>query len=326
MIINGIAKIKDCASGINKNISFATVSSYVMQVEQEICKRILGKDLYAIIDANNGLTAQQELLKSYLEVMISNFTVYFAYPIINVSTSELGVQQTHSQNSTPAELWRYNEAKNAYFRTGDIYREIAYKFLQDNQNDFPEWQSSTSYSIYNQFLIRSNEDLHEVLGKGESVGTFLALRPYLELAQTSIILPVLCRSFLEKIIGYTRIGTALNDYEIEVRRLAKAAMAWSAFAMSLPSIRCLFIDGTLVTALPTESSKVYSPISDNEKTAIQIDAEQKAQQYIGLLKEYLQTNATFIEDYTKTDCYKALVANKGDLNTHKGANSFGIRC
>ena len=327
MIVTTTDQIKE-SIGINKNMSWLSFLPHVKLVEETIAIDILGQALYDIIEANSSLNAYQTKVRGYMETIISAHALYLAAPQLNLMMSDIGFTEHRSTDGSASSvsLWRFNDVRASMFFTADTYKDLCYKYLQDNAGEFTEWVASSSYTIYNSLLVRNNADLHAVIGKGERIGTFITLVPFLKLAQQKYIVPAMCTAFFSDLLTKQTENESLSAYEAQALEYAKGAMAWLALAEALPSIRVLIINGTLVTSMPAESSKVVQPISGIEKNDIINDATQKGEMYLGLLKKYLFDNADEIELYKTSPCYTQMLKQKGNnFRIKKGRHSMGFQ-
>jgi len=309
-------------------MAWESITPHVLQVEETVAKVVLGPVLYADLDqaiTTYNLTTEQETLLSYIRPMIVGFSVYSAFPILNIQVSDLGVQSQRSKEGTsnPTGMWEYNDARLALFKTGDTYREMAYKYLQANRTTFSSWANSSASSFINELLVRSNEVLNTYLGKGENINTFLSLRPFLKLAQEKYIRPITCSGLLNDLILKAALNTSMSTQETQVYQYAQATCAWYALYEALPSLKCILVDGVMVTAMPAENSRTYAPLTQSERTEIRIDALEKAKNYEALLKSYLYENASLIPLYLESQCYLSTERKPG-IDTNNGCSSFQI--
>jgi hypothetical protein len=326
MIVTSTAEVKE-AIGVNKNISWDSLSPHMKMVEDTIAVDMLGKDLYDIIEANSSLTPYQAKLRGYMQTIISAFGMYYAAPQLNMSMSDIGLTEHRSVDgsASPVQLWRFNDVRSSMFFAGDTYRDLAYKYMQDNQDEFTEWVASDSYTIYNKLFVRSNKDLHQALGKGERVGTYLTLVPFLEIAQQKYLNAILCNGLYADLLEKQKTNDTLTTYEAQAIYYAKAASAWFSLAEALPTIKVLMISGTMVTSMPAESSKVVAPISDTEKNIICQDAMNKGNLFLATLKKYLYDNVSEFPLYEESTCYQAMQSAQGKtFKVRKSAHSLGF--
>jgi hypothetical protein len=308
-------------------MKYETLKPFITVVENGIVKTIIGAALYDTLDGaitGGNPSAEETAILELLRPMIANFTLYEALPQLSVMISDIGVQEVRSQDgsSAPAQIWRYNDSRWSYFRMGDQYRELVYKLLQENQSDYPDWVGSSAYTTYYQYFIKNNTDFHAEIGKGENCNTYLSLLPFLKLSQSRYITPLIGTAFQDALLDKVKTGS-LSSEESEVISLIKSALAWFTLSESLPSISPILMDGNLITSYPGEKSRVYVPLSPDEKTALRLEAERKAGFYIGRLKNYLVDNASSLTLFDGSDEHTALI----DENTpdyYASKNSFGL--
>ena len=325
MIVQTTEKIKEF-TGINKNMSWETLKPFVVQAEEKYAKIVLG-GLYPVlenaINTNTYAPGEKELL-DYIFPMIANFTMYLAAPQVNIHISDLGFQENRSKEgtSTPASMVRYNDARLSFWRVADDYREFSYLYLQSNQSYFPSWTSSNAYSIYSQLLFRSNYELSEVLGMGNSVGTFLTLKSSIELSEAKYIHPLLCWDMFSRLKDGNK-DNSLTDEEKTLLEKVKKALGWMTLYEAAPTLTAVMEDGVLVTAVPPERNKMFQPLSEEQINRIRIDAHAKGTMYLSQLKQFLDETADTYPLYKNSNCYNLRI-NQYELPNNNAKKSFGI--
>lgn len=326
MLVRSTEKIKEF-TGINKNMSWDTIKAFVLQAEIKYVKPVLGDALYAALNQaidTNDFTAEQTALLEFVYPMATNLAMYLAAPQLAIQMSDMGFMQVSSKDgtATPASTPKYNDARLSLWKTGDDYREFAYAYLQANQSAFSDWTSSTAYSVYSSLFIRNSSELNEYLGMGNSVSTFLTLKPHIKLCEDKYILPIICTALAADIKTKNKENT-LSVTEADLLDRIKNAVAWLALYEAAPTLKAIIEDGILITALPGESHRLYSALSKEDIADIKADAYAKGLMYLSKLKEYLADNAGDFTLYTESPCYKNLI--RDDLRGfHKSNNSAGF--
>lgn len=327
MLVRDTETIK-ASTGINKNIAWNTLLPFVMQAELKFAKTVLGDALYALLDTNitaASLTTEQTELLAFIKPMISNFAMYIAAPQLNIHISELGFQDVSAKEGTssPTSVGKYNDARLSFWRTADDYREFSFSYLQSNQSSFPDWVSSTAYTIYSKYFFRSNSELNEYLGMGSSVSTFLTLRPRIKLCEEKYIYPVLCQEFAETL----KTKNAENNLSLDELTLLdkiKSALAWLTMYEAAPNLNAVIEDGVLITALPEMRNKVFAVLTKEQISLIRQDAHDKGLMYLAHLKEYLDVNSSLFSVYQNSPCYKSRVEQYNLPDNQPCTKSFGI--
>lgn len=325
MIVRETSTIK-AHTGINKNLSWDTILPFCRQAEEKYAKTMLSSGQYAhLVDAidNNSLTAIEMKLLDYLIPMIANFCMYIAAPQINVHISDLGFQELSSKEGTShtASMIRYNDARLSFWRTADNYRELAYQFLQENIASFPLWESSDACSIFNQLLIRSGSELNAFLGYGSAVSTYNSLRASIIEVEHFFVVPVIGDTFLEHLKAQ-RKSNLLTPEEILLLDKLLPSVAWLALGMAATGLVAVLEDGNLVSALPPEQSKIFSPLNERQLAAIEINAKQKGERFLNQFKLFLDQNASTYPVYFNSTFYK--IRNE-DYNLPNNRNKSSFR-
>lgn len=326
MIVRDTSIIKE-HTGINRNIAWATLSPFAKQSEIKYVIPVIGQALYDEINTaidNDDLTNAHIKLLEWLYPMIANFTIYTAAPQLNIHISELGFQEQSSKEGTShvASMIRYNDARLSLWRTAIDYREFTYTHLRTNQTNYPLWAESEAYVVYNQLFIRESKELHTHLGYGQSVSTYLTLRPYINMAEETYIYPILG----DTMCAHLKKQRETDDLTPEEKQLMEKilpALSWAALYQAAPTLTAVLEDGNLITALPPEQSKVFSPLSEAQLSKIQADAYAKSAQYLSRLKAFLDENISTYPLYENSPAAKNR-QTEYNLPNNYGKKSFGF--
>lgn len=326
MLVRTVEKIKEF-TGINKTMSWDTIKPFVLQAEIKYVKPVLGDALYAALNQaidDDTFTSEQTALLEFVYPMATNLAMYIAAPQLAIQMSDMGFMQVSSKDgtATPASTPKYNDARLSLWKTGDDYREFTYAYLQANQSAFSAWTSSSAYSVYSSLFVRNNLELNDYLGMGNSVSTFLTLKPHIKLCEDKYILPIICTALAADIKTKNKENT-LSVTEADLLDKIKNAIAWLALYEAAPTLKAIIEDGNLITAMPGESHRLYATLSKEELSDIKIDASAKGLMYLSRLKEYLDLNASDFTLYTESACYKSR-ASDYSLPENSASTSFGL--
>lgn len=302
---------------IHKQTDWDTLLPYVQQAENDYIIPLIGEEQFeyfnSAIKAQNDTEANfnfifqdvtENKLFKLLATALANFALYEAFPFLNTSLGDIGVQQQSSKEGTsaPAAQWRYESRRSAHLNTGDSYIEKTLEFLEKNAASFPLWSNSEYFTINKDLLIGDSAMLTTYLGMNDSRRAFIAIRPYIRLAEKDII-AILGKPLFDSIKeeGATLPSTIPNKILLEG---AREAVAWTAYYYALPflSIR-INGDGVQVVS-KNDSINQRSSASKDDKETARAQAGRFSDKFLNTLRQFMDIN---IDEYP---LYKTYMADK----------------
>ena len=297
MLIRDTAELKEYAK-VNKNMAWNSLKKSVELAEQRYLMPILDAPQYSDLSADltaNALDAAQIALLEYCRRVVANAAMYLAYPTLNVQESDMGIQQSKSREGTsePAVLWRYQEARIFYITTLTQAIEDLYIFLQEKKADYPLWVAGRGYSEYNDLFIRNNKELGSFLNTADSVRAYIALQPYIKMAELKCIIPIVPADKVTELRNALK-GNSLNATQKAELSAIRYTIASCAYYDALPHIA--FEIGTQAIMV------VMAQDGMNQKRSFSIEERKMTRHAAAENKDYflaeLQKTYTIINDET----------------------------
>jgi hypothetical protein len=239
MLINSTIELKQFTK-VNKNMAWDSLQESVELAEQKYLLPVLDTPQYSDLQADltaNTLDADQTKLLKYCRRVIANGAMYLAYPSLNIHESDMGIQQTKSREGTsePAVQWRYQEARNFYLVTAAQAIEDLYIFLQENKTTYLLWANGKGFSVYNELFIRNNKELGQYINTADSVRTYVAMQPYIRLAERKYIISVVTPTKVSELKTALLTNSLTTDQKAELEQI-RFCLAWCAYYESIPFI------------------------------------------------------------------------------------------
>lgn len=299
MLIRDTAELKEYAK-VNKNMVWDSLKESVELAEQRYLMPILDTPQYSDLSADlttNTLSIANATLLKYCRRVIANAAMYLAYPTLNVQASDMGVQQSRSREGTaePANQWRYQEARTFYLTTLTQAIEELYIFLQENKADYSLWVAGRGYSEYNMLFIRNNKELGEYLNTSDSVRAYIALQPYLKMAELKYISPIVPADKVTE-LRTAMMSNTLNTLQAVELSLIRHTIAACAYYDALPHIAFEFGTQAITVAMQMDGMTQKRPISSEERKMMRHAAAENKDYFLTeLQKTYTIINETTSE-------------------------------
>lgn len=169
---------------VNINLRFETVASPLALCEETYLRPLLGKSLFnrmvTYVDDNPTLAGEDPdgTLIDKARFALIRLSIWKDYDIIAANISDTGVSAEVDKENR---LFRYQEEnlKRTLKEEGFNYLDSILEFLEENSQDFPEFDQS-QYKLSNvQSLIRNTAQFQECYNIDNSRLVFLKMRDYI---------------------------------------------------------------------------------------------------------------------------------------------------
>lgn len=169
---------------VNINLRFETVDSHLELCEKTYIRPLLGKELFnALVEfVNENPTLPDENKKSALvhnvRFALLRLAIWKGYDVIAANISDTGVSNEVDKEKR---LFRYqeNNLKSTLKEEGFNYLDSILEFLEENSQDFPEFEHS-QYKLSNvDSLIRNTAQFQQCYNIDNSRLVFLKMRDYI---------------------------------------------------------------------------------------------------------------------------------------------------
>lgn len=199
---------------------FKDVEPYVYSAEQRIKNRLLGVDLYVVVEADGFTDA--DLLKLCHSV-IANHAFWDAAPFLDLVLTDSGFAVISANNKVPASKERVERLREQCLARRDSDEELLVEFLEQHADYHDEWKGSPAYSVMTDCLIRTATELQQYGNWEGSRRDFLKLRPKLVHETMTRLEPVFSKELIEDLVELQRDDDLTGD-KLKVATLIKYAL------------------------------------------------------------------------------------------------------
>lgn len=134
-------------STIEMNVDDSKISPIIMKVQYIYIQQSLGSSFYEhLVNAVSGgtlTTAEDNLIRTYLQPTIIEYTVYEVLPFLNFKATNKAISKQNSDNSTPSDLSEIKYLRSNVKDMAEFMNTRLVKYLCDNSNLFPEYLNPT---------------------------------------------------------------------------------------------------------------------------------------------------------------------------------------
>lgn len=194
---------------LQTTVKLLSLQPYENDAVKKFIEPYLGEEAYALLQTeytDDNLSAANALLLPYVQRVLSRFMLLLASPGMDIQLGETGYQTASTNNYVPASKERVKKFDNSIDQLGWEAIETLLAFLEDNEDDYPEWTASSAYTMATKNFVNSAMDFNNFGGEviERSRLKFMKLRGTLENVERLQIYPIISEDLAEEIIGEIR--------------------------------------------------------------------------------------------------------------------------
>lgn len=241
MLFRTTVELKTYCSTFNRNMEFATLAPAVELAETRYLLPLLGQAQYDALHTAylaNNLTAAQNALLRYVQRPLAYYVLHEAVPLLGATVSDMGVQESSSREGTsaPARQWSYNSLRDSAIQNADTFADTLLGFLEANHGTYPLWTASSAFTVSRELLINTAEQFDKHVGIQRSRRIYVALRPYIQLAEQMYLKPTLGPKLYDDLKAKlaAALTTPLSAAYAALLGKCQQALAFFALAEAMP--------------------------------------------------------------------------------------------
>ncbi len=309
-------------------MEWATLSPAVDQAERKYILPLLGKEQFdALATAYDvgPITTEQQTLLPHVQRPLAYYAFYEVLPLLTTMVSGMGVQEQSSSEGTsnPARQWVYQENRDTAIQNADSFADAMLEFLEENYNDYPLWKNSDAFTITKELFINTSDEYNDIVSIGRSKRVWLAIRPFVKMAETEYILHAISQPLYDDLKGklLASLGTPLtNEYKTLLTKI-RQALAWLVLYKALPFQAVQFTPGGIVQTSKNTGLKSQKPADRTAYETAMTAATTNGMSALRHLKKYLEENC---EDYPLYDNPNTFNQPSYELPDNQGKKSFMV--
>lgn len=320
------AEIKVFCPTINRNTEWATLSPVVDQAERKYILPLLGKDQFealATAYTAGSLTGQQQALLPHVQRPLAYYAFYELLPLLMTMVSDMGVQEQESREGTssPARQWVFQQNRDTALENADTFADALLEFLEENYNDYPLWKNSDAFTLTKELFINTSDEYNDIVPIGRSKRVWLALRPFVRMAETEYLLHTLSEPLFNDLKAklLASLGTPLTDqYKVLLIKVQRA-LAWLALYKALPFQAVQFTSGGIVRTARKTGLQKQTPADRTAFETAMAHAGNNGRSALRSLEKFIHDNP---EDYTLYENLDSQVAPGYEIPDNSNKKSF----
>lgn len=187
MLFNNITQFKEFVGGaVNASLEMESLRPTIQDAFDKHIHPWLGDALSDTIIANyedNALTAEDEALMPYIRRALAKLTMHEYSKVGGIQFSESGMHRIENENHRSAYKYQEENYDLHMLETGYESIEKLLKFLDRNQDNYPDWRNSDAAARHNAYFLRYASEMRQHYSKYITRYAFECLLPIIEEVQ-----------------------------------------------------------------------------------------------------------------------------------------------
>ncbi len=259
---------------ISGTVDFSAFVASLRMVEQKYIIPTISKEIYdALIDAINAATEQDPLAEVWENLLhqcrmaAGPLLCYFHADKADVKFSDAGMQRSETATNKNAYQEQRTKFKEANLSEGEFALELLQQFLEENNEDYPEWVDSENFKKYKSLFIKTGKEFDETFPSQTPYRNYWMLRSKMFDLEENNIKKYLGKNFYNKLKEEdAKENPDFSEEEHILLQKLKKAIAYITVSLAVPFLNVRFgSNGLTVPAVATFSS------NDNENSRSGID-------------------------------------------------------
>lgn len=290
---------------VHKQTHWDTLRLFVEQAEDTYILPLIGSGIFVFLKAivespgfdpdNSFNDPLYKSLYTRLCRALAHYTMYEGLPFLNTPVGDQGVMQQSSKEgtATPAAQWRYESRRAAHLDNADRFADQLLEFMESNADAFPDWKASPSYTVTKDLFLPNSKTLSVYLNSQGSRRAYLAMRPWIRLAEKKYIIPAIGQQLFSEIKSELLNG-AVSDANTVLLRYIQEACAWASYWEALPNLPLkITCEGFLIKSV-ADGIHTVSGANDRDKQQAYDSARGNMDTFLSSLKRFIDAH---IDDY-----------------------------
>jgi len=193
---------------VDSTFIVSSLFPYQEQASEKYLRSILGDDLMeSLITWYNTIPDDEDeedssdlvLLLPYAQNIIAKFAFFLGAPNLDLKLTDAGFGVVSNQNLAPASKERVNRFVSALESDGWDAVEILLRFLENHEDDYPQWTESSAYTMQLRNYINSAEEFDRYVNINKSRLKFMNFRQAMDNIEILQIDPVISKNLAAEI-------------------------------------------------------------------------------------------------------------------------------
>ncbi|MPR36562.1 DUF6712 family protein [Salmonirosea aquatica] len=286
-----LEKLKAQLGGVQAKLNFDTVLPFVRVAERDF-RRTVGPELYDYLAGLESAEGDEAELAELAHGCIAWAAYDMALPHLKQRVGDLGITKVSPANTVAITKWEYLDMRDSNMAMVDLCWESFWQLL--GELDPEVWKSSPARKRYNQYFIRTADELYRYIAlAGRNRRFFDTLTEYIRRAEQLYIEDVLTETVFEDLKDKWQDPDAnLTPLETKLIEKIRHALAPLAIYEAYPYLP-IKVDESGLREIRRKDGTQEEEIADKPyRQAQRRQLFQDGQLFLAKLRGFLDKNAT----------------------------------
>lgn len=302
-IFEDISQFKEFVGGaVNVSLELDSLAPTIgLAAEKHLMQWLSREQFDALVDGFSSPSAEQTALLPYVQRPLALLTMFEYAKIGGMMVGEAGFFRIETDDKKTPYKYQENQYKEYMLQHGYESLERMLSFLEDNEDDYPDWFQSDAYERNKALFLNTAAELRDVYSKYVDRYTFEVIRPLIEDLETFAILPLLGDEQFEEVKAAI-LAKNLTSLQLDLVKLIRKAVGNFAIEEALKR-HWVLLKGNQILQLETLEPQGYqregSPAGSSLSLAL-LQQDEWGNRHISNIRRFLEKN---LEDFPLFKAY-----------------------
>ena len=302
-LFEDITDLRTVVPQVQSAAEAADLFPYFEEAVEKYIYPYLGEDFYqelktAINDASfviTDMTADEQAIIYNLRRAEAYYGMYEALPGMLSSMSSNGMHEQSLEGGSAPRQWIVNLSLKSSIQKADLFMDKVLAVLEANPDSYTTWSESSEFTVYHELLLSHADKFAKING---SRRTFVALKPYIEMAQDRYIETSVGGGLIAALITKKKAATAFSAGETKVVEDLYKSISYYALYLGGEELRLDISNDGIRMVSTNDGITGLSPANANAYSLWLKKMEGYGVHYLARAKKYLDDNYEDFDDYS----------------------------
>lgn len=290
---------------VNVGLDIESLAPSIRRAELKYLRPVLGELLYSnLLDwygESPTSNAAFESIHPYVKPALLNLSIYLWIDRGQVNISSSGIHQLDTSDSEKPDWWVIKDLKRSFFEAGLEAVDELLKFLEENEDDYPDWVNSEGYTNLYDLFIQSASQLNEIHDIGNSRFVYLIMRPVIRRIEDMYIEPRIGSEFFNQLKSAMKSPSPDQQKVIE---LLRSAIGHLAFSQAITDTNVMFDGGAVTVAFKDTVGVKRRELETERQTTFKKQRHDYGHVYLNKAIKHLNVNADDYPTWKESEKYQ----------------------
>lgn len=286
------------------SLSIEKLSRSIVRAEKRFISPILGKSLYSALSIwaeNRTPNAEFESLLPVVQDALLPYALYLYIDRGQAVIGDAGIHSLNTDETTAPQWWQIKDHKRSYFDEAYEMADELIEFLEDNEDDYLAWKTSTFYTRLFDRFIQTTEQFQSIYNIRSSRYLFVQLEDVMRHVESFIIQPWLGKDFTAELKNAIK---SPSPNQQEVIDMVRHVVAYHTLSEALTRTQFILDGDSVRITMPDRKGSKDDHLSAPAVILFRERRESDASAWMVRVTKHLNENADSFPTWKNSDRYE----------------------